>query len=691
MALIGTETKGLGKLTSNFGRMAVLLLCATLTAACGSSGGDDSGGGSPPPPPLPPAAPVTNAGADQTVQELTVVNLLGSATDANNDPITYAWTQTVGPAVTIITPNAAGASFTAPDVLIGSPQTLTFELTASDPGGLSSSDQVNVVVQETAVPVTISGILQYEFPPPNASCRGLNFSAIQLRPIRRATVQLLDASGLNLIDTTISGDDGAYSFTVEASTDYIVRVRAELKGSAWDVEVRNNVDTSGSPPPLEQRPLYVMDQPINSGNVSNPNMNLLATTGWGGSSYTGTRVAAPFAVLDTIYSAIQFVAAEDPAATFPPLDAFWSPDNQQASPTDVDSGDLPTSFYNGQSQLFLLGKDGVDTEEFDDHVITHEWSHYFEDNFSRSDSIGGSHFIGRDLLDKRVAFGEGFADAMSAMTLNDPVYCDTSWFGSNQSGFAVNMENYNTSNQGWFDEVSVFEIIYDLWDTNNDGVDTGSIGFGPIYDVLTGPQVSTAAFTSIFSFASYLKQQVPAQAGFIDALLADHNIVGPAVDIYGASELNDGPGTPDDVLPIYTDIALGVTTNICVNSQFDNDRDGNKLSEHRYLRLTLNSNRVVTFNMTANPAPSQPSAGFDCSADPDDPENSEHADPDYLVWKNGQLFWIGFSCEPNSEISTTNGLLGAGTYVIDINDFRHEDEDSPAGYPEQVCFDFTAN
>jgi hypothetical protein len=217
---------------------------------------------------------------------------------------------------------------------------------------------------------------------------------------------------MNLLGSVVSGANGAYSFTVDSSTDYIIRVRAELKGPAWDVEIRNNVDTSGSPPPLENRPIYVMDQAINSGTVNNPDMNLTATTGWGGDSYTSARVAAPFAVLDTIYSAIQFVAAEDASANFPPLDAFWSADNKAASPTDIDAGDLPTSFYNGQSQLFLLGMDGGDTEEFDDHVITHEWSHYFEDNFSRSDSIGGSHFIGRDLLDKRVSFGEGFAVAI---------------------------------------------------------------------------------------------------------------------------------------------------------------------------------------------------------------------------------------------------------------------------------------
>jgi hypothetical protein len=435
-----------------------------------------------------------------------------------------------------------------------------------------------------------------------------------------------------------------------------------------------------------------MDSSVFDSGAANQTRNLTATTGWGGSSYTGPRVAASFAILDAIYSAMKFIVVEDPAANFPALDAFWSADNKSASPTDIDAGDLPTSFYNGQAQLFLLGTDGVDTEEFDDHVVVHEWAHYFEDNFSRSDNIGGSHFVRTDELDMRVAFGEGFATALAAMALGNPLYCDTGWNGSgNQAGFGIDAETGNPQSDGWYNELSLINLIYDLWDSDNDGADTSSVGFGPIYDVMTGPQATSPAFTSIFSFATYLKQQGTGQNAFIDAMLTSHDIVATGINIYGDGETNDGPGTPDDVLPIYTDITLGATTNICVNSQFDAGRDGNKLSEHRFLRLNIPSAQQVTFEMTANPAPSQPSPGFDCSVDENDPENSEHSDPDFLVWKDGQLFWIGYDCDPNTEMSTTNGFLVAGDYVIDINDYRHADEDSPAGYPEQVCFDFTAN
>ena len=44
-------------------------------------------------------------------------------------------------------------------------------------------------------PVTVSGTLSYEFVPPNLNCAGLNFSAIEVRPIRGATVVLLNGTG----------------------------------------------------------------------------------------------------------------------------------------------------------------------------------------------------------------------------------------------------------------------------------------------------------------------------------------------------------------------------------------------------------------------------------------------------------------------------------------------------------------
>ncbi len=185
--------------------------------------------------------------------------------------------------------------------------------------------------------------------------------------------------------------------------------------------------------------------------------------------------------------------------------------------------------------------------------------------------------------------------------------------------------------------------------------------------------------------------QDPTKVAFIDNILGDHNISAANIDIYGSTEINEPPETPPprlDVLPIYTVVPIGTQFQICSNSQFDNGRDGNKLSEYRYLILDVNPASALTFTIdTVNP-PSQPSVGFDCRADPDDPENHEHSDPDIGIYQNGTFVGAGgFSCQPNSEVTPSQVL--SGRYVLDVVEFRYLDEDSPAAYPEQTCFDIT--
>ncbi|MDX1406301.1 MAG: hypothetical protein R3192_17310, partial [Woeseiaceae bacterium] len=571
----------------NLHRLTTFLVAVLLISACSSGGGDDGGASN--------RAPTANAGHDQTVVESSAVQLTGSGSDPDaGDSLSFSWSQISGTSVTIANPTSANATFTAPDVAAGNPEMLGFRLTVTDAAGLTATDEVIITVQEPGEVVTISGTMLYEFPPPLPMCNGLNFLNLQERPIRRATVQALDETGSTVLDSDVTDDLGGYSLTVTASTNVIIRVRAELKqggNPSWDVEVRNNVDTSPSPPPLAQRPIYVMDSSVMDSGVVDSTVNLTATTGWDSvsQSFTGPRSASPFAVLDAIWSAMELVMATDPGASFVPLDAFWSPDNTSSEGSgtfsdNVASGEIGTSFYSGD-QLFLLGKDGDDVEEFDDHVIVHEWGHYFEDNFSRSDSIGGAHSIG-DILDMRVAFGEGWATALSGIALDNPIYCDTLWFAGTLSGFEIDIESEGGGTPGWFNEISIMKIVYDLWDTNDDGADNSSIGFDPIYDVMAGPQANTEAFTSIFTFATELKA-VSGQDAFINALLAEQDIE-TNTDLFGTTETNDaGAAVPGDVFPLYTDIIFGVTENICVNSQFDADRDGNKLSEHRYLRLNL--------------------------------------------------------------------------------------------------------
>ena len=279
--------------------------------------------------------------------------------------------------------------------------------------------------------------------------------------------------------------------------------------------------------------------------------------------------------------------------SFEPLDAFWSVNNVSSDDVDLTAGEIGTSsYYPSIDSLFILGDDASDTDEFDDHIVGHEWGHYFEDTFSRSDSPGGSHSFGES-LEATLAFSEGWGYAIAAIALNDPIYCDTGRPGTS-GGFGLDAETSGFGVQGWFNEVSVLTFLYDLWDTGVDGTDNDSVGFTPIYDVMTGPQIFTEGFTTLFAFARELRSSVGPQGEvLVDSQLDRENVVfGADLDIWASNEDNVA-GVPalvaQDVLPLYVDyVADDPAVSICANSYLDGlDRHGNNIGEDRYLRITV--------------------------------------------------------------------------------------------------------
>lgn len=82
-----------------------------------------------------------------------------------------------------------------------------------------------------------------------------------------------------------------------------------------------------------------------------------------------------------------------------------------------------SSFYiNGERKIYILGgKNGdvknSDTDHFDASVVLHEYGHFLEDVYGKSESPGGSH-NGDSVIDPRLAWSEGWGNYIQAELLN---------------------------------------------------------------------------------------------------------------------------------------------------------------------------------------------------------------------------------------------------------------------------------
>jgi hypothetical protein len=100
--------------------------------------------------------PVADAGMDQAVDTAVAVTLNGSgSSDPDGDlPLTYYWTQTGGPAVTLSDPAVVSPTFTSPS----DPAVLTFTLSVTDSLGLADpTPDVVVITVNNQAPTAAAG------------------------------------------------------------------------------------------------------------------------------------------------------------------------------------------------------------------------------------------------------------------------------------------------------------------------------------------------------------------------------------------------------------------------------------------------------------------------------------------------------------------------------------------------------
>src|ERR1700756_5147679 len=109
----------------------------------------------------------------------------------------------------------------------------------------------------------------------------------------------------------------------------------------------------------------------------------------------------------------------DPLLVLPAVTAFWSPLNSPALGGGKEA--IGSTYFDAKTNtISLVGNRAVDSDEFDDSVILHEFGHLAAASFSRDSSPGGIHVLG-DALDPRIAWSEGWANFFSSAVRNVPI------------------------------------------------------------------------------------------------------------------------------------------------------------------------------------------------------------------------------------------------------------------------------
>lgn len=358
--------------------------------------------------------------------------------------------------------------------------------------------------------------------PTIAADGSLSYASLRTFDVKGVVVELLDrAANDAVLATSFTNDSGIYSFAgVPAGRNVVVRVKAQVAktraagvttGPQYNFMMRDNT-VAGS-----VKPLYTLDSAATTTADGGTVVNVKAALGFDATgTANGPRQSAPFSILEVVNAAAINIEKTDANVVMPDLNIYWSTNNVDAE-GNKEIGQIGTSHYAASGKMpgvYILGKADVDTDEFDQGVIGHEFGHYLQEQLSYSDSQGGSH-SNNEFKDASLAYGEGYGTAVGGLLSGSPFYTDSK--GAKQGGgSATDLRKTTVANEarGFYAEGSVQTVMYRM------GVQYGFTPFWKAIVALRGGHESA----TVFSFLSTFVQQNPALEADVRALAATENI-----------------------------------------------------------------------------------------------------------------------------------------------------------------------
>jgi uncharacterized protein YcfL len=253
--------------------------------------------------------------------------------------------------------------------------------------------------------------------------------AVSDKAVRYALVDLVDTNG-NIVDTTYTDATGLYAFST-LLTGLEVRVMAQTDSSTGlDVAVS---DINGD--------LYAVTYTVPETGSTSLDVQIPVSG----------SIAGAFNMLDVFTAGLEFAKTLS-SQVFPTLNIYWRANNSSYGTYYCWENALDSACPQGAG-IYILGGGFTsnDTDEFDDDVLWHEFSHYAESLLTIDDSPGGTHYLTDNDLDLRLSWSEGWGDFFPTVV--------KTWLkeqGSNVLSADINMSATNyIDTQGTIASISV--------------------------------------------------------------------------------------------------------------------------------------------------------------------------------------------------------------------------------------------
>lgn len=346
--------------------------------------------------------------------------------------------------------------------------------------------------------ITLSGQAIFEYRVPNQS----GLSDIQSpKKIRFADIEVLSSEGC--VTSGQTDKQGAFSLEVpyEDQKEYTIKVSSRADNKHVKISVQND--------PLNHQSHFISQKERldSESDVSDITLKALADETGGAFNIYDQILEANLFLKDQTQNCETFRKNCKPFTTAPKVYIYWKKGFNPVTYLSETSTSSFSFYLPERRQLFIVGGDNddisaVNTDHFDNVIILHEYGHFIEDIFSKTDTPGGSHNA-RYVIDARLAWSEGFATFFANAILGQPAYIDSAGLPPN-SLLKINedLEKHpptrdipKADGEGNFREFSIARSLWDMLDPytynsriedqDNDPVRDGS--FAEFWSVFSGP------------------------------------------------------------------------------------------------------------------------------------------------------------------------------------------------------------